>query len=456
MRKHTIDAVLRLRVKHQPGHLARLAQAIANEDGLIGEVTTVSVGENDVLREVTIETHDDAHTKRVVDAVRKVEGVDLQSVTDAVFEIHKGGKLQQRSKVELRHVRDLRKIYTPGVARVATAIREEPGRAWDLTGIGNSVGIFTNGTRVLGLGNIGNIAALPVMEGKAVLYEQLAGISATPILVDATDPRAFVETVVRVAPAFGGIHLEDIRSPDCYEIEEGLRRRLKKPVMHDDQHGTATVALAAVINAAKLAGLDLRSVRVGQLGLGAAGSAIATLIHSYGVRQMLVSDPSQAAVSRVANRGFRSMSLESLMREADIVIATTGCAGLIPSKLVQPGQVILALSNPEPEIAPEDALAAGAKFAADGRSINNALAFPGLFKGALLARTRTISHEMMLEAAEVIARHASEGDLVPNPLDRSVHDAVAEAVRAKAQALGLANTISLTRDDANSTRDLSS
>ncbi|MBP9112514.1 MAG: NAD-dependent malic enzyme [Polyangiaceae bacterium] len=443
MNKHTIDTVLQLRVRHRPGNLARIAQAIANEGGLIGEVRTLSMGEEVVVREVTIETDDDRHTERVVGAVRKLQEVELQSVTDAVFEFHKGGKLQQKSKLQLTQIRDLRKIYTPGVARVANAIVADPEVAWELTGIGNSVGIFTNGTRVLGLGDIGNVAALPVMEGKAVLYEQLAGISATPILVDTKDPQTFIETVVRIAPTFGGIHLEDIRSPDCYVIEEELRRRLKKPVMHDDQHGTATVALAAAMNAANLAGLDLRNVRVGQLGLGAAGSAIAKLIHAYGVKEMLVFDPSEAAVARVMGPGFRSLSLEALLREADIVIATTGRAGLISPSMVRPGQVILALSNPEPEIAPADALNAGAKFAADGRSINNALAFPGLFRGALLARTRTISTEMMLEAARVIALQASPGDLVPNPLDRSIHVRVAEAVRAKAESLGLANTIRL-------------
>lgn len=445
MSKHSIDTVLRVRIKHQSGQLARLAAAIAEQDGLIGEVTTIAIGELDVTREVTIEAHDDAHTTRVIDAVRGVPGVEVVSVLDRVFECHRGGKIRQVSSVALQNIRDLRHIYTPGVARVALEVQRDANRAWDLTGIGNSVGIFTNGSRVLGLGNIGPVPSMPVMEGKAVLYEQLVGISATPILIDTLDPERFVETVLQVAPTFAGIHLEDIRAPDCFEIEDTLRQKLKKPVLHDDQHGTATVALAAVINAAKLNKIDLRTARVGHVGLGAAGSAIAKLIGGYGVRQKLLTDSDPAALSRLDGDGTRRVALETLFQEADIVIAATGKANLIPAKLVRKGQVILALSNPEPEIAPEDALAAGAAFAADGRSINNALAFPGLFKGALLARARSIRSEMMIAAAEVIAASAAPGDLVPSPLDRTVHEKVAQAVREKARELGLEGTIELGR-----------
>ena len=445
MSKHSIDTVLHVRLKHEPGQLALLAAAIAHEDGLIGEITTLAVGERDATREVTIETHDDAHTARVIEAVRAVPGVELTRITDAVFECHRGGKIHQVSSAPLQTVRDLRRIYTPGVARVAMAINRDANRAWDLTGIGNSVGIFTNGTRVLGLGNIGAVASMPVMEGKAVIYEQLVGISATPILVDTLDVQSFIETVLRIAPTFAGIHLEDIRAPDCFEIEDALREQLTKPVLHDDQHGTATVALAAVINAAKLTKIDLRKARVGHIGLGAAGSAIANLIGSYGVGQKLVTDSDQRALARVGREGVRRVNLETLFREADIVIAATGKANLIPAKLIQKGQVVLALSNPEPEIQPRDALAAGAAFAADGRSINNALAFPGLFKGAFLARARSIRPEMMIAAAEVIAASAAPGDLVPSPLDRAVHQRVAEAVRDKAIELGLEGTIDLGR-----------
>ncbi len=440
MRKYSIDTILRVRLAHQPGRLARFATVVAQEGGLLGEITTVHIGETDTVRDITIETEDEAHTERLLDAVRALEGVELVQVTDRVFERHRGGKLHSTSKVELRQIADLRYIYTPGVARVALAIEAEPERAWDLTSLGNSVGIFTNGSRVLGLGNIGPLASLPVMEGKAVLYDKFAGLSATPILIDTLDPDAFIETVVRLAPTFGGIHLEDIRIPDCFRIERELDARLAKPVMHDDQHGTATVALAAIINACRLTGVDLRRARLGQIGLGAAGSAIARLASAYGAGDVLVTDLSDEAMQQAATWGARPVPLPQLMAEADIVVATTGRPGLIRPEMVRKGQVIFALSNPEPEIHPKEAMAAGAAFAGDGRSINNALAFPGIFKGALEARSRSITPEMLIAAAEVIAAHAGPGDLVPSPLNPRVHDAVRMTVSAKARALGLVNT----------------
>lgn len=440
MSKNTVDTILRLRLRHVPGQLARAVQAIADQQGLLGEIVTVSIGDTDTVREVTVETENEEQARDVVQAVRALDGVELLGFRDRVFEVHRGGKIHSTSRVALERVRDLRTVYTPGVARVVRGIEADPMLAYELTTIGNSVGIFTNGTRVLGLGNVGPLASLPVMEGKAVLYDKFAGISATPILLSATDPDEFIRVVSSIAVSFGGIHLEDIRSPDCYLIEDELRKRLHKPVLHDDQHGTATVALAAVINACKLTGKDLASAHVGQIGLGAAGSAVAVLVMAYGVRDVLVTDLSSAAVERMARRGARPVDLATLMRESDIVIATTGRPGLVSAEMIRPGQVILSLSNPEPEIDPLAALAAGAAFASDGRSINNALAFPGLFKGALAVRSRSIEPAMLLEAAAVIAAHAEPGEIAPSPLGSKVHQAVATAVAEKAKALGLAGT----------------
>jgi malate dehydrogenase (oxaloacetate-decarboxylating) len=445
MRKTSIDTVLEVRLKHRPGQLAALAQAIAAEGALLSDITTVRMGEDDTVREVTVETEDDAQTDRVLAAVRAVDGVELLGTVDRVFALHKGGKIHSTSRAPLRQLRDLRYIYTPGVARVATAIQRDPSLAWEYTSVARSVGIFTNGTRVLGLGDIGPLAALPVMEGKAVIYDAFVGISATPLLVDTRDVREFVDTVLRLSPTFGGIHLEDIRSPDCYRIEEELLLRLEKPVMHDDQHGTATVALAAVINACKITGVELSRAKVGQIGLGAAGSAIARLMMAYGVGDVLVHDRSEEAMSWLASLGARPVDLATLMREADIVIATTGRPRLIDPGLVREGQVIFPLSNPHPDIDPAEALAAGAAFAIDGRTINNALAYPGLFRGALDVRSRAITREMMIAASRAIAAHAEPGEVVPSPLAPGVHTAVREAVMAEAQRLGLANTARLTR-----------
>jgi malate dehydrogenase (oxaloacetate-decarboxylating) len=440
MRKTSLDTVLRVKCKHRVGQLARLASAVAEQGGLLGDITTLRGGETDTLREVTVETGDEEHRDRVIAAVRAVDGVELLDAIDRVFDLHKGGKLHSTSRIELRHQRDLRYIYTPGVARVARAIEREPERARNLTGIGNSVGIFTNGTRVLGLGNVGPLASLPVMEGKAVLYDKFVGISATPILVDTLDPGEFIETVLRLSLTFGGIHLEDIRIPDCYRIEQELMDKLEKPVMHDDQHGTATVALAALLNACKMTGVALEKARVGQIGLGAAGSAIARLMMAHGARDVLVCDRSEEAMKWLEGMGARRADLTTLMREADIVIAATGRPGLIDPKLIRPGQVIFPLSNPDPEIEPADALAAGAAFCTDGRSINNALAFPGLFKAALAVESRAITPEMRIAAARAIAACAEPGEVVPSPLVRNVHDAVIEAVIEAARAQGLEGT----------------
>ena len=443
MSGYRIDTVLRVRTRHRPGQLASLATAVANEGALIGEIVTLRREGDISVRDITVETNDDDQTERVVAALRLTDGVEVLDVTDRVFDRHKGGKIHSTSRLKVEQLSDLRYIYTPGVARVATAIQMEPDRAYALTGIGNSVGIFTNGTRVLGLGNIGALASLPVMEGKAVLYDQFVGISAVPILVDTTDPKAFIETVARVAKGFGGIHLEDIRIPECFEIEAELDRILDKPVMHDDQHGTATVALAGIMNACRIVGLDLKSAKMGQVGLGAAGSAIAKLALAYGVGDVAVTDPNEQAVLSCVAKGARASNFDSIMREADIVVLTTGKPGLVKPEMIRKGQVIFALSNPMPEINPNHARQAGAAFAADGQSVNNALAYPGIFKGALEVRSKRITPEMMIAAAEAIADHAERGEVVPSPLLPEVHRAVTRAVADRARAQGLAATMRL-------------
>ena len=443
MRKYSVDTSIRVRLPHRAGSLARIATAIGDVGGLLGEIAIVSYGEQDTVRDLVVETQDDAHTGRVVAALKALEECEVLAITDTVFERHRGGKIQQTSRVEVRDVTDLRIIYTPGVARVCRAIENEPARAWELTGIGNSVGIFTNGTRVLGLGDIGPLAAMPVMEGKAVLYSKFAGLSATPILVDTKDAHEFIETVVRLSRTFGAIHLEDIRIPECFTIERELRARLNKPVMHDDQHGTATVALAAIISACRKIGVDPKKSKLGQIGLGAAGSAIAGLAMAYGMSDVLVTDVSQEAVATLEAEGAKGRSLDALLEESDIVVATTGRPGLIAKEKVRKGQVIFALSNPEPEIAPDVAIAAGAAFAADGRTVNNALAYPGLFRGALSVRSSSITREMMIAAAEALASCAMGHDVTPNPLDLSVHERVWKAVAAKAVEQGLAGRATL-------------
>lgn len=443
MRRMNIDTVYRLRLAYRPGQLARVAQVVAEEGGLLGEIHSVRLGDDHTIRDVTVETEDEDQTRRIEARIRQLEGTTILSVTDSVFDRHVGGKIHTGSRIPLNDLSDLRQAYTPGVARVSLAIKADPQLAWKYTSLANTVGIFTNGTRVLGLGDIGPVASLPVMEGKAVLYDKFSGISAVPILINSKDPDEFIETVLRVSPSFGGIHLEDIRSPDCFKIEAELERRLSKPVMHDDQHGTAVVALAAVINACRIAQLPLAEARVGQIGLGAAGAAIARLVMAYGVKQVTVADRSDEAVQWMESLGGKGASVQELMRDSDIVICATGKPGLIQPSDIRPGQIIFALSNPHPEIEPSVAMAAGAAFASDGKSINNALAFPGLFRGALACRSSKISPEMKIAAAQAIAELADEGEVVPDPLDLRVHQAVASAVEAMARNQGLADKAQL-------------
>lgn len=443
MRKQTIDTVLRIKILHQPGMLASVAAGVAWERALLGDITTVALGETHTIRDITVETDDVAQLDRVIARLGTLAGIEVLETTDRVFGAHRGGKLGIEVLLPLETVNDLRIAYTPGVARVSTAIKDNRQLAWDYTWIPRALGVFTNGTRVLGLGDIGPVASLPVMEGKAALYRRLVGLSAVPILVDTKDVRKFVETVETVSSSFVGIHLEDIRVPDCFEIEEQLIERLKRPVMHDDQHGTATVALAAVLNAAKVVGRNLKDLRVGQIGLGAAGSAIARLINHYGVREVLAYDPNPAAFTRVRPEGIQESSVDDILARCDVVIATTGRPGLIRADQVRHGQVIFALSNPDPEIQPLEALAAGAAFAADGRSVNNALVFPGVFAGAIAARSARITPGMLVACAEEIARQAPEGSVVPAPLDPDVHRGVTAAVATAAIREGLQGTLEL-------------
>jgi malate dehydrogenase (oxaloacetate-decarboxylating) len=352
--------------------------------------------------------------------------------SDRVFNRHRGGKIRTVSAIPITTRQVLRDVYTPGVARVCLAIRKDPKAAYEFTALGNTVAIITNGTAVLGLGNIGALAGLPVMEGKAALFAELVGLYGVPILIDETQPARVVDIITGIATSFGAIQLEDFAAPECFEIEQQLRARLARPVMHDDQHGTAVVTLAALLNAARRSGVDLCASTVGQIGLGAAGSGIVRLLQAYGVRHVLGTDRNQSAVARLTASGGEGVTLEALMQRADIVIATTGVKGLIRPEWVRKGQVILALSNPDPEIEPLVAREHGAAFAADGKGINNVLAFPGLFRGVLDARAPRFTDAMLMAAAHAIADSAQGDELVPDPLDKRVHEQVAAAVRGAA------------------------
>ncbi len=427
-----LDCTFRIQAPHKVGSLAKVTAAIADVEGKIGDVVTLNIARHESIREITIEVRDNEHAELVASRLCELDGVRVIWFRDRALLAHEGGKLRVEATRPVRSVQDMRDVYTPGVARVCLAIAEDPSLAARYTTIGRSVAIVTNGTRVLGLGDIGPVASMPVMEGKAIFYRQCAGLSATPILVDTKDVDEFVESVVRIAPTFGGIHLEDISAPECFEIERRLIELLPQPVMHDDVHGTAVVSLAAAIVACRQADLMLPDQTVGQIGLGAAGLGIASLMLDGGVKRVIASDPNPASHERATAKGIEIADLDTVMREASVVVATTGVPGLIKPEMVRPGQVILALSNPSPEIDPDDALAAGAGFAADGTSVNNVLGYPGIFRGALEAGAPQITTKMKLAAAWTIAGLTVESELVPDVLDTTVHDCVAAAVREAA------------------------
>lgn len=431
---------VRVRNEQQLGTLARLLTAVAAAGGDVGEIRLIQESSRFTIRDITIYTDDEAHMEGVLQAIATNPGTHLIAIRDEVLELHLKGKIAIRSRCAVDSLYTLRRVYTPGVAEVCLKIANEPALARQYTAISHMVAIVTDGTAILGLGDIGPVAGMPVMEGKAMLMETLVGLSGVPILLDTKDPERIIETVAAIAPTFSAIQLEDISAPRCFEIEQRLQERLDIPVMHDDQHGTAVVTTAALKTASRLTGLDLSKAVIGQIGLGAAGNAVGRMLMHLTGNPVLGADLSVEAVRRFEQAGGRGSSLQEIMAKAEVVIATTGAPGLIKPEMVRKGQIILALSNPNPEILPETALQAGAAFAADGKSVNNVLGFPGILRGAVDSWARRISTGMYLAAAQAIADMTPPDELVPNPLDKQVHRAVARAVAQRAIEEGLART----------------
>ena len=435
---YRIVRTLRLRNENLPGVLGEVATAIGAAGGNLGDIRSVQRGSRHVVRDIDVSTTDLHMLEVVLDQIRALSHTSLLDVRDEVLRVHLGGKLRVLPKYPVHSVADLRRVYTPGVAEVCRLIAGDPGLADRYTGINNSVAVVTDGTAILGLGNIGPVAGMPVIEGKCALMAQMVGIDAYPLLVQPGPPEAIVEALVRISPSYGAIQLEDIAAPHCFEIAPALQDRVDIPVMHDDQHGTATVVLAALLRAATLTGLDLSTLTAGVIGLGAAGSAIAQLLMRYQGRAVLGTGRTPDSVERLRVAGGEVVEMGELLARAAVVIATPAQPGLIRAEQIRPGQIIFALSNPLPEIEPERAMDAGAILAVDGSVVNNLLGFPGLYRGALDTKARRFNTEMYLAAAEAIARLAQDDEVVPDSLDPRVHLSVAKAVAKAAVRTGVA------------------
>ncbi len=371
-----------------------------------------------------------------------------------ILPLHQEGKTRMVSRYSLDSVASLRKIYTPGVAKVCQLIEENPEKACDFTSIGNTVAVITNGSAVLGLGDIGVRASMPVMEGKAVILMEMAGVSAIPVLVDTSDPDEFIRTVSLIAPTFGAILLEDISAPLCFQVEDSLKARLPIPVFHDDQHGTAVVVLGALLRALEACGRQAGELDAVINGAGAAGWAIARFLLNFGINDVVLCDsrgaiyrgrengmnPVKQDIAECTNRANEQGELKSVIRGKDLFIGVSAGGVVSPAMVASmaPGPIVFAMANPVPEIWPHEAIGAGAAVATDGRNLNNALGFPGIFRGALNARANAINEEMKVGAARALAEQAHEGELVPDFMDKKVHLKVAEAVAEAARRSGVA------------------
>jgi malate dehydrogenase (oxaloacetate-decarboxylating) len=455
---------VRAEIENRIGMFARIATAIGSAGGDMGAVDIVRVEKGKLVRDITVNARDEDHEKAVVRAIKALPGVKVLRVMDRTFFAHEGGKIEIRNRLPVRDRNDLSKVYTPGVARVCMNIHENRENAYRYTIKGNSVAIVSDGTAVLGLGDIGPEAALPVMEGKAMIFKEFAGIDAFPIVLATRDADEIVETVKNIAPAFGGINLEDISAPRCFEVETRLRKLLPVPVFHDDQHGTAVVVLAALMNTARLLRRDMKKFTVVIGGAGAAGSAIAKILLASGVRDTIVCDRTGAlyrgrrgmdaakrSLAKLTNpRGVKGC-IGDAVNGADVFIGVSAPNVITADDIrrMNKGPVVFALANPDPEIAPEEALEL-VRVMATGRSdypnqINNMLGFPGIFRGLLDVRARGVNEAVKLAAARAIAHTVKTDELhedyiIPSIFDRRVVASVAAAVADAAKKTGLTKT----------------
>jgi malate dehydrogenase (oxaloacetate-decarboxylating) len=455
----SFSVTLRLQIPNRVGMLASVTQAIALSGGNLGQIDLIEQTRKQSIRDITVDAASTEHAETIVQAIKGLPDIKVISVYDRTFNLHRGGKISIASRIPLKSVSDLAMAYTPGVGRICTAIAQNPQEVYNLTIKQNTVAIVTDGSAVLGLGNLGASAALPVMEGKAMLFKEFAGLDAFPICLATQDTDEIVKAVKNIAPVFGGVNLEDIAAPRCFEIEKRLRQELDIPVFHDDQHGTAIVTLAALFNALKLVNKSIADIRIVINGAGAAGVAIACLLRKAGAEKILMCDSKGIISSNRTDLNEEKQefavkaqgTLAGAMQGGDVFIGVSA-PGVLTPEMVQgmtKDAIVFAMANPIPEIQPELA-PKNVAVMATGRSdytnqINNVLAFPGVFRGALDCRARRITTTMYLEAASAIASLVKPSDLnrehiIPSVFDSRVATAVAAAVQQAAREEGIAQS----------------
>lgn len=443
----SFSLTIELEIPNRPGALASIMSTIASHGGSLGDIVLLQRNLKFTQRELTVDASSTEQGDQIIDAIKSLPRVKVISYSDRTFDIHQGGKISVESKLPLHSQSDLAMAYTPGVGRICRAIAEQPARVYDLTIKGNTVAVVTDGSAVLGLGNLGAAASLPVMEGKALLFKEFAGIDAFPIALNTQDTEEIINAVINLAPVFGGVNLEDIAAPRCFAIEQRLREELDIPVFHDDQHGTAIVVLAALYNALKLVGKELSEVKIVINGAGAAGIAIALLLRQAGVSKIVLCDR-KGIIDQQRNdlnenkQEFaiaEAGSLTDAIKNADVFLGVSAPGVVTPEMVYTMAEqaIVFAMANPIPEIQPElvyDDVAVMATGRSDyPNQINNVLAFPGVFRGALDCRASAITTNMYLEAAKAIASLVDEADLdrehiIPSVFDSRVSTAVAQAV----------------------------
>lgn len=449
-----IIRVIRLKVLNKPGTLSKVIEVIAANEVNLGDIKVVRVGTRYITRDINVYVKTPHQFEKLIEEIKVTPNIKFIRAFDETYKAHEGGLLEIKSKVKIENMSDIEKYYLPGIARIAETIDEDKTKVNEYTNILNTVGVITNGSALLNFQESSSEAAYAVMESYSALLSEFVAVSPVPIVVETREKEKFVEVVENIHKSFGMIVLEDLSSPGSVDIEEALKEKLSIPVIDGNQYGNAIATVAGLINIAKGVNINLKECSVGYIGFGSKANGIHKLLTAYGVKETNAYEIKPEAIERVKKAGIEYVDdLNKLMQNSDIIIGTARIGGLIKFGMVKPGQIILSLSKPEPEIKPEIAMKAGAKYAGDGRLINPLLVIPGIVKGTLAARAKKITLSMMMEATNKLAEITIPGEILPSMFDEGLHDKIAEAVKQAAIDEGVANLNDAETDEESGVKD---